>query len=95
MSDLIARTHAYAARLFAMVDAGTESGHNVMAWLIADTLALSLEESTPPDVADELQAMACQWATVRRRALLAEAALQRDPVPDDAAELLESGDEQA
>ena len=88
-SDPIAATHDYAVRLFALVEAGQANVYDVMAALVSDTLALSMHEQVRPDVADQLLEMACDWSVQRQRALLAEGALRRDPVPDDVRALLE------
>lgn len=80
---LLQLTAAHAERVMAQVAAGATDHYSAMAALIADVLAVSVEDSTPPEVGDQLLEMATVWATTRYRGLLAEAALRRDGVPDD------------
>ena len=83
MNQMIAATAAHAQRVIARVDAGQVDGRTAMAILIADVLGVALELDDDPETSDQLVLMACEWATVRHRSLLADGALRRDPIPDD------------
>ena len=87
MNQMIAATAAHAQRVIARVDAGQVDGRTAMAILIADVLGVALELDGGPETSDQLVLMACEWATVRHRSLLADGALRRDPIPDDPGDL--------
>lgn len=73
----------YAQRMFADVEAQRIEAHVVMAILTAEALAVSVEDTTPPDVADALLDAATTWATRRRQALLAEVTARAVEIPND------------
>ena len=73
----------YAQRLFADVEAKRIEAHVAMAVLTAEALAVSVEETTPPEVGDALLDAATQWATKRRQAILVEVTARAVAVPDD------------
>lgn len=73
----------YAQRLFADVEAQRIEAHLAMAILTAEALAVSVEDTTPPEVGDALLDAATQWATKRRQAILVEVAARAVEVPDD------------
>ena len=77
----------YAQGLFADVAAHRIEAHVAMAILTAEALAVSVEDTTPPEVGDALLDAATQWATKRRQALLVEVAARQVEIPDDASGL--------
>ena len=54
---------------------------------LVGVLGVALELEDDPETSDQLVLMACEWATVRHRGLLADGALRRDPIPDDPGDL--------
>ena len=77
----------HAEQRWALVDAGQVDRHDVMAGLVSDALALSVVDGVDPATADDLLALATEWATLRRTTLLAAALLDADPIPDDLGDL--------
>ncbi len=89
MTDpILAAVAARAEELFALVNAKQAHPADVMAVLVADTLALSMEDAVSPDTADALLHMASTWALDRRHSLQAHVMLAESPVPEDVSELL-------
>lgn len=77
----------YAKAMFAKVESRELDAHLAMAILTAEALAVSVEDTTPPEVGDALLDAATQWATKRRQALLVEVAARQVEIPDDASGL--------
>lgn len=88
----IAAFAAHAERVWSLVDQGHLDRHAAMAALVSDALAASTAPSTPPEAADALLHMATTWATVRARALTADALLTQHPIPDTPATLEDTED---